>query len=60
MNMSDRGKQIPYAFPHMWNTKKKKRQSKINEQTNKKYREQNSGYQREGVEENEMGKGEHL
>ena len=32
MNMSDREKQIPYDFTHMWNTKKKKKkQSKINE-----------------------------
>lgn len=32
--MSDRGKQIPYAFPHMWNTKKKKK-AKQNKWTNK-------------------------
>ena len=55
--MSDREKQMLSLMCGIPKKHKAKQNKWINKQN---YREQNSGYQREGVEENEMGKGEHL
>ena len=39
-------RQIPHGFSHRWNTKKKKKK-KLNKKQIYRYREQNSGYQKE-------------